>query len=53
MHEDDQPFTKTTLKDSEQDTNADELPTVLGLKWDPDTEMSVLRLAPLVEMASL
>ena len=52
IHKDDQSFTKTTLEDSEQDTNANELPVVLGLKWDPDTDMTVFRLAPLAEMAS-
>ena len=45
-------FAKTTLEDSEQDTNTDELPAVLGLKWDPDTDMFVFRLSPLTEMAS-
>ena len=52
IHEDDQSFTKTTLEDSEQDTNTNELPVVLVLKWDPDTDMFVFRLAPLAEIAS-
>ena len=52
IHEDEQSFAKTTLKDSEWDTNTDELSAVLGLKWDPDTDMFVFRLAPLAEMAS-
>ena len=52
IHEDDQSFTKTTSEDSEQDTNTNELPVVLGLKWDPDTDLFVFRLAPLAEMAS-
>ena len=52
IHEDDQSFTKTTLEDSEQGTNTNELPVVLGLTWDPDTDMFVFRLAPLAEMAS-
>ena len=52
IHEDDQSFTKMTLEDSEQDTNTNELPVVLGLTWDSDTDMFVFRLAPLAEMAS-
>ena len=52
IHEDDQSFAKTTLEDSEQGTNTNELPVVLGLTWDPDTDMFVFRLAPLAEMAS-
>ena len=52
IHEDDQSFTKMTLEDCERDTNTNELPVVLGLTWDPDTDMFVFRLAPLAEMAS-
>ena len=52
IHVDDQSFAKTTLQDSEQDTNTDELSVVSGLKWDPDTGMFVFRLAPLAEIAS-
>ena len=52
IHKDDQSFAKTTLEDSEQGTNTNELPVVLGLTWDPDTDMFVFRLAPLAEMAS-
>ena len=36
IHEDDQSFAKITLEDREQDTNTDELPAVLVLKWDPE-----------------
>ena len=52
IHKDDQSFAKMTLVDSEQDTNTNELPVVLGLMWDSDTDMFVFRLAPLAEMAS-
>ena len=52
IHEDDQSFAKTTSEDSEQDTNTNELPVVLGLMWDSDTDMFVFRLAALAEMAS-
>ena len=52
IHEDDQSFTKMTSGDSEQDANTNELPVVLGLTWDPDTDMFVFRLAPLAKMAS-
>ena len=52
IHEDDQSFTKTTLEDSKQDTNTNELLVVLGLTWDPDTDMFVFRFVPLEEMAS-
>ena len=52
IHQDDQSFAKTTLEDSEQETNIDELPAVLALKWDPDIDTFVFRLAPLAEMAS-
>ena len=51
IHEDDQSFAKTTLEDSEQGTNTNELPVVLGLTLDPDTDMFVFRLAPFAEMA--
>ena len=52
IHGDDQSFTKTILEDREHDTNTDDLPAVLGLKWDPDRDMFVLKLAPLAEMHS-